>query len=304
MKWTDSSIELVSCGQWGWTDWDRVVIDGLAPFVRYHSVHLYTGSGDYYRNVFMPHQAERALRICEALIERARYEQKLEHRIGIAFDEWNVWYRARTPELRERGREEHYDLSDALAVASFLNIFIRHCQSVEIANLAQLVNAIAPIFTRPDGLFLQTIYHPLHLYAQHAQEFALDVFVDAPEHDLRPEDERAATPSDRPWTVADLGPFKLLDVSGTCDAAGRELCIGVVNRSREDAIEATLDVGPSSVIGEVTLYEVNGPDPGAVNSFDRPDAVGVTRRSVSTETKPVSVRFAPHSVSVLRCRLE
>ena len=40
MQWTDPSIELVGCGQWGWTDWDRTVIDGLAPYVRYHSVHL------------------------------------------------------------------------------------------------------------------------------------------------------------------------------------------------------------------------------------------------------------------------
>jgi alpha-N-arabinofuranosidase len=118
MKWTDPSIELVSCGQWGWTDWDKTVIDGLAPYIRYHSVHLYTGSGDYWRNVLMPHQAERALRVCEALIERARYELRIAHPIGIAFDEWNVWYRARTPELRQAGIEEQYDLSDALAVAA------------------------------------------------------------------------------------------------------------------------------------------------------------------------------------------
>ncbi|MGG7378444.1 alpha-L-arabinofuranosidase C-terminal domain-containing protein, partial [Escherichia coli] len=76
---------------------------------------------------------------CEVLIERARYEQKIEHPIGIAFDEWNVWYRTRTPELRQAGIEERYDLSDALAVATYLNIFIRHCRSVEIASVAQLV---------------------------------------------------------------------------------------------------------------------------------------------------------------------
>src|SRR5918994_7537842 len=32
-----------------------------------------------------------------------------------------------------------------------------------IANLAQMVNVIAPIFTNGDGLFLQSIYHPLKL---------------------------------------------------------------------------------------------------------------------------------------------
>src|SRR5207248_768190 len=130
MRWTDPRIQLVSCGELGWTDWDRTVIDGLAPYVRYHSVHLYTGSADYYHNVLQPHQADRALRICESMIERTRYAQKIKHPIGIAFDEWGVWYRARSPETR---LEERYDLSDALAVATFLNVFIRHCRSVEIA---------------------------------------------------------------------------------------------------------------------------------------------------------------------------
>ena len=71
--------------------------------------------------------------------------------IGIAYDEWNVWYRTRSHEDRVGGVEEHYDLSDALAVATYLNIFIRHCRTVRIANLAQIVNAIAPIFTSPRG---------------------------------------------------------------------------------------------------------------------------------------------------------
>ena len=67
------------------------------------------------------------------------------------------------------GVEERYNLSDALAVATYLNGFIRQCQVVRMANFAQLVNAIAPIFTNPHGLFLQTIYHPLRLYAEHTQ---------------------------------------------------------------------------------------------------------------------------------------
>ena len=106
LKMTDPTIELVSCGQSGWTDWDRTVIDGLAQYVRYHSIHLYTGSTDYWRNVLMVHQADRAVRICEALIDRARYQQHVTHPIGIAFDEWNVWYRTNTREEQRIGLEE------------------------------------------------------------------------------------------------------------------------------------------------------------------------------------------------------
>jgi alpha-N-arabinofuranosidase len=301
MKWTDPSIELVSCGQWGWTDWDRTVIDGLAPYVRYHSVHLYTGSGDYWRNVLMPHQADRALRVCEALIERARYAQGIEHPIGIAFDEWNVWYRTRDPALRQTGIEEQYDLSDALAIATFLNVFIRHCRSVEIANFAQLVNAIAAIFTNKDGLFLQTVYHPLRLYAEHAQEVALDVFVDSPVVELSPEQEaHAATPTDRPWKVGDLGPFQLLDVTATCDASSRELCLAVVNRSPDEDIPTAIEINGRSLTGDLVAHEVNGAQPGARNSFENPDAVDLTIRRLRVGS---SYTFPAHSVTLLRGQL-
>jgi alpha-L-arabinofuranosidase len=301
MKWTDPSIELVGCGQWGWTDWDKTVIDGLAPYVRYHSVHLYTGSGDYWRNVLQPHQADRAIRICETLIERARYEQKVEHPIGIAFDEWNVWYRTRDQALRRAGLEEQYDLSDALAVATYLNIFIRHCRSVEIANFAQMVNAIAPIFTNREGLFLQTIYHPLRLYAEHAQEVALDPFVDSPTCDLSPGHEaRETSPYDRSWKVADLGPFALLDVTATCDESGRELCVAVVNRSPDQPLRTTIELDGRSLAGELTAYEVNGPDPGIRNSFEQPETVRVQSRRVPATSAGIEYTFAPHSVTLLR----
>src|SRR5260370_703598 len=93
MKWTDPTIQLVSCGKNGWNDWDRVVLEGLARYIDFHSIHIYTGSSDYYSNVLAPHQAERAIDICQALIEQVRYTQRIEHPISIAYDEWNVWFR-------------------------------------------------------------------------------------------------------------------------------------------------------------------------------------------------------------------
>ena len=91
MKRTDPSIVLISCGQNGWSEWDEIVLGGLADLIDFHSIHLYTGSADHYTTVFSSHQAERAVRICAALIERVRAAQRIAHPIHIAFDEWNVW---------------------------------------------------------------------------------------------------------------------------------------------------------------------------------------------------------------------
>ena len=89
---------------------------------------------------------------------------------------------------KETGRrilEEHYNLEDALVVATFLNAFVNHADVVKIANMAQLVNVIAPIFTNEKGLYLQTIYHPLQLFANNSRGKALELFVDSPTYKCR-----------------------------------------------------------------------------------------------------------------------
>ena len=38
-----------------------------------------------------------------------------------------------------------------------------------MANMAQMVNVIAPMFTNEKGMFLQTIYYPLQLFANNSK---------------------------------------------------------------------------------------------------------------------------------------
>jgi alpha-N-arabinofuranosidase len=295
MKWTDSTIQLVSCGQNGWNEWDRIVLEGLAPYVDYHSIHLYTGSDDYYSNVFAPHQVERALRICQAWIESIRYNQHIAHPISIAYDEWNVWFMHRSGP----GLEERYTLADALAVATYLNSFVRQCNVVKIANLAQLVNVIAPIFTNKEGLFYQTIYHPFHLFSEHMRGTALDAFVDCELYSLPADKEQPAASH----PVAGLGPFKLLDVSATWNATERSLALAVVNRDPERAHTAAIQLADNAAVTGGTAYEVNGSSPEVVNSFEDPHAVDRKERHLDLAGSSFSYAFPPHSFTLLRLHL-
>ncbi|HEX4256015.1 MAG TPA: alpha-L-arabinofuranosidase C-terminal domain-containing protein, partial [Streptosporangiaceae bacterium] len=158
IRMLDPGAKLISCGMNGWNEWDRVVIDGMAPLVDYHSLHIYTGSDDYWTNVLQPHQAERAIACARTLIERAAYVKRIARPPRIAYDEWNVWFRTDDGTLEER-----YTFPDALAVGTYLNIFTRNCDWVRMANLAQMVNAIAPIVTTPETAVTQTIYYPVLL---------------------------------------------------------------------------------------------------------------------------------------------
>ena len=297
MKLTDPSIQLVSCGCNGWSDWDRIVLEGLARYVDFHSIHIYTGSYDYFGNVFAPHLADFALASCQALIDRVRYEQGIDHPIYVAYDEWNVWFRERGYEASVAGLEERYTLADALAVATYLNIFIRRCRTVRLANLAQMVNVIAPIFTSPEGLFLQSIYHPLRLYAEWTLEVAIDTFVEAETYHLSPEQEARS-----PWQhrIARLGPFGLLDVACTADDAGREITLAVVNRDPERAIETTIEFVGATVQPGALVREVNGPHPEATNSFEQPETVSVAARQLDAGGSRLSYAFPAHSITLTR----
>jgi alpha-N-arabinofuranosidase len=127
---------------------------------------------------------------------------------------------------------------------------------------------------------LQTIYHPLRLYAEHMQTTALDALVMSsplPAHES----------------------FQSLDVAATRDADRRLLVLGVVNRHPTDAIETNLEVIGGSVAG-AEVYEVNGPDVHATNSFAEPDTI-TTRRYEPSDAKMIA--FPPHSVSLLRLRV-
>ena len=189
-----------------------------------------------------------------------------------------MWYRTRSDEDRVGGVEERYNLTDALAVATYLHGFIRHCRVVRMANFAQLVNAIAPIFTSRQGLFLQTIYHPLRLYAEHTRAGgARRPRGRAAATTLPPEREERRAPG-RVHHVADLGPFSLLDAVATCDEAGRELTVASstatgTGPSRRPSSWAARRRPAGSLVSEV-----NGPEVGATNSFEHPTRVGVRER--------------------------
>jgi len=289
----DPGIRLISCGQTGMDDWDRDVIDGLAPHIDMHGIHLYTGSADYWSNVLAPHYAERALSVAGALIDRARYAQHVEHEISVVCDEWNVWYRTDDGQLEER-----YTLADALAVATWLNVFVRQSWTVRMANLARLVNVAAPIVTSPDGLFSQSIYHPFQLMAAASEQVAVDTYTDSGARQHRDRDGERW-----PYRVADLGLFQRLDVAATTDPGRSRLTLSVVNRDPRRAVRTRVRLLDARATGVMIVHEVTGDSPDAVNTFARRDAVSVRNTKREVDGEYLDISFSPHSFTVLEMQL-
>jgi alpha-N-arabinofuranosidase len=249
IRMVDPEAKLVSCGEVGWTDWDVQVINGLAGLVDLHSIHLYTGSDDYWTNVLAPHTAERAIATASTLLRRAAYNQRLAQAPRIVYDEWNVWFRNMTG-----GLEERYVFHDALAVGLYLNIFVRNSAWVAMANMAQMVNAIAPIVTSPVSAVVQPIYYPFLLHAKGHLGTAVDAFVDGPTVET-PEEHLSRWE----YRIGDLGPFTLVDAAATVDTDRRHLAVTLVNRSEHDELtELTLERGIIAGPAQVTCVTGTG----------------------------------------------
>ena len=288
MKLVDPSIKVVAAGaadlQGDWVGWNRTVLEALKDHADYLSLHLYVGNKENNFEEFMASslQLESLTKTAEGLIRAALMNARPDKKLYIAWDEWNVWYRARG-DGKEKGRhilEEHYNLEDALVIATFLNTFLNNAHMVKIANLAQLVNVIAPIFTNDNGLFLQTIYYPLQLFANNSRGNALELSIESP------------TYTSKKW-----GTVPYLDISAAHDQGS--LVLSVVNRHRTEALEAEFEAQDAKFSTSFAVSEVNGPDIKAENNFGS-QPVGVKRSSIAVKNDRLVYRFPPHSYTMLK----
>ena len=293
MKWVDPSIKLIASATSTWkgniVERAQLLIEQASDFIDYLALHWYIGNpeNDFANYMAQSELVEERLSAYEGLVRALSLQQKLPRPIPLAVDEWNVWYRTHPDYTSSlNGLEEIYSLEDALMVAVQLNAFIRHSKSVRMANLAQLVNVIAPIFVSDTGIVLQTIFYPFELYRRTCGTVALDVFW------------KGDTFSTREYTG-----LRTLDVSATLDESRKLLTVFVVNRSQTDALETTVWLDSGYFVGEAQAHVVNGPDIKATNSFEQPHQVGVKRTILTAERSQLTYTFEPHSVTALVCQL-
>jgi alpha-L-arabinofuranosidase len=293
MKYTDPSIELVACGSSEvglptYMEWDRTVLEYLGDDADYISLHLYLGkwkndTRDYLAVTnSIDHIIEERDAVCRYVQARKRHKK----RYYIAFDEWNVWYRTQNAEsVNGHGKfaqhlvEEEYNLEDALVVAGFLNSFIRHADVVKIANLAQVVNVIAPILTRGDNMLLQSIYYPLLLYANRHDGEALQLVIRGPGYESQM-----------------YGYINFIDASAIL-GNGR-LHVFLVNRSIDEPATIELFNVGIPINSVISAEIVTGPSAIACNTFDKPNKIKYqTLNDISLRDSNATLQIPPLSIA-------
>ena len=195
-----------------------------------------------------------------------------------------------------RALEERYDLEDALVIGGFLNVFIRNADIIKMANMAQLVNVIAPIFTEKDGMFRQTIYYPLQLFAENMHGKSLDVLVDCPEYDT---EEFSIGLGEAKTKQTDV-PY--LDVSATYDNGQVVIC--VVNRNKDNPVKTDIISQTGQFEGNVRIFEINGPDIKSVNDFGAENVKTVAGPDLKVRGNSFTYSFPPHSLTMIMGKLK
>lgn len=288
MKWSDDKIKLIASGSsnYGadWMNWNRTVLTQLRNHIDYISVHQYVNNSDSNHKKFMTATlfTDKIIRITEGLINEVRSRYKINRPIYIAFDEYNVWYRAWT----EQQLEEHYNLQDALVIAQFMNCFVRNANIVKMANMAQLVNVIAPMMVTNDKLWAQTIYYPLQLFATKCFGQSVSAFVDGDTYDVGEQKHN---------------PY--LDVSTAYNAAKEELIINVVNRSEDKAVETVIQNQFGMLAGKADITEVNSKNIYDENNANEQKVMPVNKQMI-LKGNEFSYSFPAHSFTQIILKIK
>lgn len=294
MRGVDHSIEVVACGSSNpdmptWLEWDRTVLEGLHEHADFVSLHRYVAKrhGDSEDFLAVSKDVDRQIaaidRVCRDVAARA----DTGRRAYLCFDEWNVWYRTAYKRFSDgQGGfapaliEELYTLEDALVAASFLNSLVRRADVVRIANLAQIVNAIAPIVTIGDRLLIQSIYWPFEMFSRRRAGDSLQVEVESPG-----------------YTSRSYGAVKWLDASAILNE--NRLSLFLVNRGSRP-LETHVRSSDVAIVSLHSAECVHGRDLGSTNSLSEPETVRAREfDDVAITTTGADLEIPAHSFTAL-----
>lgn len=272
MKWIDPTIQTVLCGSSNdkmptYPEWDRVALEHAWEKVDYLSIHYYAGNRENDTPSFLASAVpfEHYVDTLDGTLRYVKAQRRSNHDVYLSWDEWQVWYKGDPVEgawaERPHLAEEVYNLEDALVVAQWLNVFLRKSHVLKIACVAQIVNVISWIWTRPDGLLKHPSYYPFKLVSNNARGNALDVLV------------KGAPVVE----TAQYGGVPALDVSASHDPETGRGAVFVVNRSLDQSIVADLVWQDGSAAQVEEVWQLSGTDPKEANSWEQPDRL-VARR--------------------------
>ena len=296
MKWVDGSIETVLCGSSSrgmrtFGDWEATALDIAYDNVDYISLHQYYDNHRKDTPTFLAKSLElddfiySVICVCDFVKAKKRSKKQ----INLSFDEWNVWYHSNGAPVERWSTapnqlEDIYNFEDALVVACMLITLLRHADRVKIACLAQLVNVIAPIFTKTGGgAFRQTTFYPFREMSKYARGDALRPIITSPKYDCK-----------------DYTDVPYLEAIATYDEEKDEVAIFAVNRSTEEKMELDISLLGFEGYRAVEFESMDGYDVYKENTFGDEGVTMHQNPLPAVDGTNAAAELKPLSFNVLR----
>lgn len=234
---------------------------------------------------------------------------KLEKKIKIAFDEWNLrgWYHPNVHTIRQGLTKEEYlyprdenddnskyTMADAVFTACFLNTLNRNCDIVGMANYAPIINTRGCIYTCPDGMVLRSTYFVFYLYVNYLGDIVLDTWSeDAAAMEVKNKHgERVSVDS--------------VDILATGFSEGKGLALAAINKEADEVRRITLsipydekDVTMSYLGSKVSMYSLSGSSTESYNDVGHME-VKIEERDLGHFYADMVIDLKPHSVNIIR----
>lgn len=203
-----------------------------------------------------------------------------EKKVGLIVDEWGAWCDVE-PGTNPGFLYQQNTLRDALVAGINLNIFNNHCDRVQMANIAQMVNVLqAVILTEGDKMLLTPTYHVFDMYKVHQDAELLKVDFENIEYECNGE------------------KIPGISVSSSMDKEGK-IHISVCNLNHAQDAEIDIDVRGASVksiSGKVLTAEAIN----AYNTFENNNNVKIeVLKSVDLKGNHAGCKIPSKSVVML-----
>lgn len=282
LKQCDPTLELVVAGSCSaelptFPEWDRIVLEHSYEFVDHISLHIYVNDeklelADYLAvSAKMETQIQAVLATCDYVKALKRSKKTLL----LAFDEWNVWHwkNLNSPDFQPWSQapsqvEQIYTMAEAVIFGSLIITLLRHADRIRIANLAQIVNVIAPIMTVPGGpAWKQVIFYPF----QHASKWGRGEVISC----------RLASPT---YLSKEFGEVPYIETVALRDPETSEITVFAISRHLTEAL-------PLDYCSELNLIEhlvLTATDPQAANTQEDPDRVQPSPAAIPGTLPPLS----------------
>lgn len=169
--------------------WTEVLMERAAQFMDGLSLHYYTVLGswqekgsatrftmeDYYLTLNKTLYMKELLEKHSAIMDKYDPNKK----VGLLVDEWGSWYDVE-PGTNPGFLYQQNTIRDALIAGINLNLFNKHADRVQMANIAQLVNVLqSVILTEGEQIILTPTYHVFDLYSVHQDSTLIESFIES-----------------------------------------------------------------------------------------------------------------------------